>query len=130
MRRAANAKHQLQEEQCQLAQLPHIKGTVDDGPINGLIDATNARNSPLLSAHAATAIGRFLLENHETTVGPEWLSKVMPLVGDAKINDELVDKMHARLKEASELQHSGFSPVLLVAVLLAVLVGIIWWFFA
>jgi len=82
-----------------MAQLPHIKGTVDDGPINGLIDATNARNSPLLSAHAATAIGRFLIQNHETTVGPEWLSKVMSLVGDAKIDD----MMPGRLKEASVL---------------------------
>ena len=113
-----------------MAQLPHIKGTADDGPINGLIDATNAENSPFIAAHAAAAIGRFLAENHEMAVGPEWLSKVMPLIGDAKVDDKLVDKMHARLTEASELQHSGCSPVFLVAVLLAVLVGIVWWFLA
>ena len=114
-----------------MAQLPHIKGTADDGPINGLIDATNAQNSPFLSAHAAAAIGRFLMENHETAVGPEWLSKVMPLVRDAKIDDKLVDKMHARLTEASDRQQSGCSPViLLVVMLLAVLTGIVWWFLA
>lgn len=114
-----------------MAQLPHIKGTADDGPINGLIDATNSQNSPFLAAHAAAAIGRFLIENHETAVGPEWLSNVVPLVGDAEIDEKLVDKMYASLTEASALQHSGCSPVLFVAVLLvAVLIGIGWWFLA
>jgi hypothetical protein len=82
-----------------MAQLPHIKGTLDNEPINGLIDSTNTQNRFFLSAHAAAAIGRFLIQNHETTVGPEWLSKVMSLVGDAKIDD----MMPGRLKEASVL---------------------------
>jgi hypothetical protein len=103
-------------------QLPRISGTAHDRLLNDFIDSVNAeRNAeqPKLAAHAAAAIGKFLMVNHETSAGPAWLAKAMAIVGEAKVHDKMVDKLYDALVERST--RTRVSRTILMGILALVL---------
>ncbi len=113
-----------------MAQLPHIHGTADDNAINGLIDECNRQNNLGFSAHAAAAIIRYLLENHEVEAGTKWTAEVSPIVMHVHINEEFVNKVYQRLSEYSELKRIGCPIIPILIILIALAAGLAWWYFS
>ena len=111
-----------------MIELPRLQGSADDDAINGLIEACNRANDPRLTAHAAAAIVRFLMENHEYQAGNEWLSKVEPLVGDAEVSAAMVDKFYLGLVEGVDLERkqAQMKSGWLVALLIVAAIYIAW----
>lgn len=114
--------------------LPRIEGTAYDGALNDLIDSVNNEvnpDQPKLAAHAAAAIARFLLENHELEGGGRWLEKAMPLVHDIVIYDPMVDKLYKPLvARAKQPQKSGCAGVAMVLIATPIVAGSAWWLFS
>lgn len=87
--------------------LPLIAGTSFDNALNNMIGSINRDNNPeqaKMATHVAAAIGKFLIINHETEVGPDWLNKIKPLVGDIKVYDNIVDNLYNELVKRTKMK--------------------------
>ena len=114
--------------------LPNIEGTAHDFVLNEFIDFVNSEARPeraKFAAHAAAAIGKFLIENHEVEAGSRWIQKAMPLVQHITITPLMVDKLYQPLVERSkQTRKSGYAKVAMTLIVIAVVAGIAWWWFS
>lgn len=108
--------------------LPRIEGTAYDDALNEFIDFVNSEASPdqpKLAAHAAAAIVRFLIENHEVEAGTLWTRETMPLVEHIDIIPPMVDKLYQPLIErAKQPRKQGCAGIAMALVALPVVAGI------
>lgn len=112
--------------------LPRINGTIHDSLLNDFIDSVNAEvheDQPKLAGHAVAAIGKFLIVNHESEAGAQWLKKAAPLVEHVNVFEPMVDKLYQPIAQRANRPKPKGCAGLSILVFTPVAAGIAWWLF-